>query len=248
MHAVSKTATDTLARAHARAARTWAARAGFEREAAGRFARMAARLEAVSAEPVVTGLARRAAADEQRHAALCEELAARFDGRPSTRRLHAAPAELGPSGLTVRERVLYEVVAMSCITETLSTAVLGEMRDRAVDARVRDVLSTILRDEVQHARLGWAHLAAERRRGPLRFVAEALPRMLDDTASDEIFRPGEPDADDVADTLRGLGALPRVVRRRSLVDALEQVVFPGLEALGVDAGGGRAWLTRRAAA
>lgn len=248
MHAVSGGAGDLRARAHARASRTWAARAGFEREAAGRFARLAVRLEATGAEPVVTALARRAAADEERHATLCDELAARFDGRPSPRRLNAGPAELGPSGLTVRERVLFEVVAMSCITETLSTAVLGEMRDRAVDARVREVLSTILRDEVQHARLGWAHLAAERRRGPLAFVADALPRMLDDTASDEIFRPGEPDDVDVAETLRGLGALPRVVRRRSLVEALEQVVFPGLEALGVDAGGGRAWLTRRHAA
>lgn len=235
-------------RARARAARVWAMRGRVEREAAARFARIATRLATVGAEPVVVDLARRACADEGRHASRCDELVARLRGRAAPLdTIHLPLPELGPGGLTPREAVLYEVVAMSCITETLSTALLGEMRDAAPEGRVREVLSEILRDEVQHARLGWAHLAAERRRGPQRFLAAALPRMLDDTASREVFQDGEPDAAAVGDALRGLGALPRGERRARLIETLEQVVFPGLESLGVDTDAGRTWLTRRLA-
>jgi hypothetical protein len=250
VHAVSAAAAhaEPSLRARARAARVWAMRGRVEREAAARFARIAARLAAVGAEPVVVDLARRACADEGRHAARCDELVARMSGRPApVETIHLRLAELGPGGLTPREAVLYEVVAMSCITETLSTALLGEMRDAAPEGRVRQVLSEILKDEVQHARLGWAHLAAERRRGPLRFLAEALPHMLDDTASPEVFEVGEPDAEAVGDALRGLGALPRSERRARLVETLEEVVFPGLDSLGVDTDGGRRWLARRLA-
>jgi hypothetical protein len=252
VHAVTEAGTGEpadRARARARGARVWAMRGRAEREAAARFARLATRLDAVGAEPIVVGLARRACADEGRHAVRCDELVARLSGRtapPET--VYLRLPELGPGGLTAREAVLYEVVAMSCITETLSTALLGEMRDAAAEGRVREVLSEILKDEVQHARLGWAHLAAERRRGPQRFLAAALPRMLDDTAGAEVFQAGEPDAMTVGDALRGLGALPRSERRARLAETLEQVVFPGLESQGVDAGAGRAWLARRLAA
>ncbi len=238
---------EALAIARRRAARVWAMRGRVEREAAARFARIASRLASVAAAPVVVDLARRAHADEDRHALRCDELVELLgDGSTSRRpRVAIELPEIAPSGLTFREGVLYEVVAMSCITETLSTALLGELRDATPEGRVREVLSEILKDEVQHARLGWAHLASERSRGPGRFLAEALPRMLEDTASSEVFQVGEPDAADVAEALRGMGALPRTERRARLAETLEQVVFPGLESLGVDASGGRAWLAER---
>jgi hypothetical protein len=217
-----------------------------EREAAARFARIATRLEDTGAEPVVTRLARQAAADEVRHAERCDELVARFGGRVVAPAPIALP-EIAPPGLTPRERVLFEVVAMSCITESLSTALLGNLREAADDARVREILSEILKDEVQHARLGWAHLAAERPKGPLAFVAEALPRMLDGTVGDELFREGEPDDADVGEALRGMGALGRAERRAALVETPDEGVFAGLEARGVKAWGGRAWLERRVA-
>jgi hypothetical protein len=235
-------------RSRRRAAANWAMRAGVELEAAARFRRIAQRLDATGAEPVVVSLAAQAARDEERHAARCVELVGRLDA-PRLPGVARAPVtdlpEIGPRGLSAREQVLYEVVAMSCITESLSTALLGEMRDAAGDDRVREVLGEILRDEVQHARLGWAHLAAERRRGPCGFLADLLPAMLEGTTSDEVFQAGEPDPADVGAALRGLGALPRAERRDRLGETLTSVVFPGLESLGVDASRGRVWLERK---
>jgi hypothetical protein len=105
-------------------------------------------------------MALRAASDETRHAEMCADLVEHFGGR-----LDAAPCgeppEVAPACLVLRERVLYEVVALSCITETLSAALLGAMVERATDVRVRETVQRILRDEIDHGRLGWAHFARE---------------------------------------------------------------------------------------
>ena len=55
----------------------WAFRARSEREAASRFGRLAAQLEAEDAAAVVVAMAKRAEDDEVRHVEICAELAAR---------------------------------------------------------------------------------------------------------------------------------------------------------------------------
>ena len=52
-------------------------------------------------------------------------------GRPDAAR-SGEPPEIAPARLVLRERVLYEVVALSCITETLSAALLGAARQAGV--------------------------------------------------------------------------------------------------------------------
>jgi hypothetical protein len=154
-----------------------------------------------------------------------------------------SPAEAAPSGLAPRERLLCEVVATSCITETLSATLLRAMLARAADARVRATVLEILRDEVQHSRLGWAHLAAERSRGYGALLADYLPAMLAGTVTNELFEAGEPSRED--DALAGRGALPRRERAELFAATMREVVFPGLERLGIDADQGRIWLSTR---
>ncbi len=223
--------------------KVWRSRQRFELEAGLRFARLAIELEQVGAHPTVVMQAQNAARDESRHAALCRSLAMHFGARDDT---HAprVPMRVAPSGLTPREAVLYEVIALSCVTETLSTALLGDLVERASDDMSRSALQSILKDEVQHARLGWGHLAAESRNGAANVVRDYLPAMLSATVKEgELFsRCPEPA---VAEELPALGALTRRQRRDIFCRVLNEVVFPGLEQFGVDASGGRQWLEAR---
>jgi hypothetical protein len=120
-------------------------------------------------------LAARASADEVRHAAHCADIlrSRRADvPPPETRLLFFGPRDLGPE-----QRLTYEVVAQSCISETESMATLVTLLDAARDAHLKHVLQELARDEVQHARLGWAYLAWARDRYDLSFLSAFLPAM-----------------------------------------------------------------------
>jgi hypothetical protein len=226
------------------AAGIWAFRARAEVEAAERFARLASRLSGVGARVEIVRMAESAASDEERHADLCADLVRHFGG-DARARAAAHPREVAPSGLTPRERVLYEVVALSCITETLSAALLGAIVEQALDDRVKQNVHAILRDEIEHGRLGWAHLSLEGARGEVRFLGDYLPAMLESTIDDEIFGEEGVASEPIETVLAGLGALSRADRRALFVETMLGVVFPGLERFGVDTGEGSRWLHRQ---
>ena len=228
--------------ARALAARAWRYRLGSELEAANHFRILASALGAADASGAVVGLALEAAEDELRHAELCRKLVTHFGGtvssQPTITSRRVAPAELG-----ARERLLYAIVALSCVTETLSTAILGELVDRASDSVAKQAMQSILRDEVNHSRIGWAFLAEEHARGANDCIGEYLPGMLSATVSDDLFAA---DAADLgAQELAGFGVLERGDRRRIVRETLDLVVFPGLERFGIDVQAGRNWLRER---
>lgn len=205
----------------------WASRARAEADAAGLFAHVARGLRAVDAHPTTVELAERAADDERRHQVVCAELAAHFGGPPA-----AVWSPVRPAGVPTRESVLLEVIGMCCINETVSTAVLGRMQHETRGAPAHEGITAILRDEVQHARLGWAHLAFEARRGPVDGVAGRLQELVDAAVRDLDEEPDVP----VDDALLRAGGLDRRTRVALLRDALKEVVFPGLVAYGIDVG------------
>jgi hypothetical protein len=232
-----------FAMARAAAARVWRYRYQMELEAAERFRGLALELASVGASEVVVGMARRASNDELRHAARCLDLVVHFGGKAGSPVVPDA-RPVAPRALDERERLLYEVVALSCVTETLSTALLGVLVERARDSVARSVLHSILRDEVNHSRLGWAFLAEEHARGARDCVSEWLSAMLKSTLSDELF--GAPsDASAIDRTLAGFGSLERAERQRIVRETLHVVVFPGLERFGIDTRHGRSWLEER---
>ena len=222
------------------AASLWAYRATVELEAAARFDRLAETAQREGAEPIVVELARGAGDDERRHHERCVELVEHLGGRWSAPlRITAQPVRSGLG--SARADLLYELVAMSCVTETLSAALLMEMRAAAADDLVRDVIHEVLVDEVDHSRLGWAHLAAESRRCSVGFLGDRLPAMLADTVAEELFGP---DAD-ASPELDGLGALSRGTRKAVFAATMLDVVFPGLRRFGIDTGAGERWLDER---
>jgi bacterioferritin (cytochrome b1) len=226
---------ETLAR------RLWENRLVSELEAAQRFSALVPTLATLGASKAVIAMVERAAADELRHADSCRDLVRHFGGAPDSSTQAVCLQPVAPPSILGRDRVLYEIVAQSCVTETLSTALLGELVTRARDPRCRQVMHSILRDEVNHSRLGWAYLAEEHARGLGDCVGPFLPSLLDATLGDGFF--SLPAAVGPQPTeLAGLGSLELSERQRIVRETLLQVVFPGLDRFGIDTALGRRWL------
>lgn len=233
-------ARDAIVRA--RVAGTWAFRTRAEIEASARFERMATELAAVGATAVVVRGANDAAADERRHRDLCAKLAAAWGVPDATN--HVPPrTRIGRSEMPARDRLLWEVVAVCCISETMNTALMTRCQEVAKDEAIRATLHELLTDEVNHARLGWAHLAAERAEGRGGFLGDVLPLMLEASVEPGFLEGTAPPA--WTDALYDYGELPGPELVQIYCDTMNVVVFPGFEAMGIDTAKGRAWLAQR---
>jgi hypothetical protein len=209
----------------------WAYRAGLELSAAQRFRRLAGRMDAVGLPAELVTIASRAADQELDHVELCASIAERFGAR----RELATPdvPEIAPEPFSPRDRVIYELVAFCCITETANASVVTAGADDIDDTAIRKAVRTILADEVQHSRLGWRFLASHPLDDAQRaWLADYLPDMLRGTVRDDLFKP-PPILGDEA-TMQKYGTLPVAGRRQAFLLGMRDVVFPGLARVGVD--------------
>jgi hypothetical protein len=142
-----------------------------------------------------------------------------------------------------RDRLLWEVVAVCCLGETMNTALMTRCFELCKDETIRAALHELLKDEVRHARLGWGHLAAERAAGRGEFLRDVLPMMLE-ASVEPGFLEGTLDAP-WCDALYDYGELPLKELVQLYRDTLDEVVFKGLESMGIDASKGRAWIATR---
>jgi len=148
------------------------------------------------------------------------------------------------TGVLAADRVLFHVVEMCCMSETLTGVYFTEMLARSTDLVAREAIESLLEDEIDHGRVGWAYLAARSRDGTLGGLAEALPAMLSRTFRGVLgSRKAASDEDDPRlETCGYLGArVGADVYRRALRD----VIVPGLEQLGVELRPSRALLQER---
>ena len=222
----------------------WAARHGVETGAALRFGSLSRRLWEAGAPEALVELSARASRDETRHASRCEDILRARKAPvppPETRVLEYAPLEL-----TREQRLAYEVVAQSCVSETESMATLVTLLDAAHDEMLKNVLHELARDEVQHARLGWGYLAWARRRMDLAFLGPLLPRMAAGTAGPDLFRPAPPGTDEP--TLFHSGVVPHSERQRVYLETIDSVVIPGMVEHGVDTAPLQGWAEQQRAA
>jgi hypothetical protein len=218
------------------AGKAWAFRYWVECDAKARFSRLAEDLAEIRTPPPLVSMAVRASTDEGRHADYCGELAARY-GRP-VEPGPTEPAEIAPARLGFKKRVLYELVAV-CLAESESTVMLVALMGATKNEEMKRILREFARDEVAHAQFGWAVLASQKERTDLSFLSAWIPWMLRTTAGDSFKRPA-PGVED--DRVAEHGVLPYSMRRRVFVDTLNEVIFPGLETLGIDTSLSRAWL------
>src|SRR5690606_10324396 len=132
-----------------------------ERRVGDAFAVVRDALRRRGAASDLVALAERAIDDESRHEELSRVVASRFAGKEL-----AAPARLVLE-LPVHARASTElrdtlnIVGQCVFNETTASAYLERSLEHAKDGRLaKCALRELLSDEIDHARIGWAHLAA----------------------------------------------------------------------------------------
>lgn len=221
----------------------WAFRCKVELEADIRFARLSRRLAALGAPKLLVELSQRASEDERRHAMLCREVAREYGHAAAESVDEGDVPDIAPRRLSERQKVLYELVASCCITETESMSVLTTLLHAARGGWMKGVLQEIARDEVSHSRLGWAFLASEHSSTSVQFLGALVPDMLEGTVTEGLFAQAAPRFEDLE--LLQHGVLPHSTKREIFIQTLQDVVFPGLQFHGIDTEPGRAWLAER---
>ncbi len=228
----------------------WRHRMRQEHHSSAVFAGMLPQMIAANASADLKMCALRSSLDELRHAVLCGQVVRYLGGDPSVEApLLPAPIADHP-GIAWHEKVVRNLLFVGCISETIAVAVLSDERDHARDPHIEDVLRQLAGDESLHARIGWIHLRAawptlddEARARTNEYLAVALAyyerSVLDATRDAHVD-------DEVLAQARALGFAHGPACREIIYAAIDAVVVPQLDAIGLDGTG--AWKNRHAAA
>ena len=220
-------------------AATWNFRASAERSALRRFTRLYTELKETGAPDIVLEGVRDAIDDEHRHIGLCDALAQEFGwkGPPSD----PTPfGPIGPKAAPLEARLLYEMVAFCCVTETINASMMLEINRRAIAPEVKETIHAILKDELNHSKVGWAYLQWSRDKGRGDWLQEWLIQMFYGAGVEEIYEPDTSGRE--APHVQAYGELSFADRTEIFQAANRDVVLPGLERFGFDTSECRAWL------
>lgn len=228
---------------------TWRERMRHEHHSSCVFSRLLPQLIEAEAGLEYKTSVLRMAMDELHHAALCASVVRYLGGDPAIETsLVTEPLPEHP-GRSPRERLLRNVLFVSCLSETIATALLAEERERAREPRIARVVEQLSADESLHARLGWSLLGelgpsldAEERAGIGRYLPIALGSIEAKMHGAMPLGPALPAG--TQDELAALGSIGAVAAREILGACLEEVIVPRLEELGWPARS--AWKERRA--
>ena len=198
----------------------WFQRAKSERDAHHRFLQLSRDIQKHPTLFVLQEQLQQAAADEFRHIGLCAAQVHRFGGKE----LHSY-AGFQPF---FPEHPLRELVVLFCIMETINAALLVEAKEHIADSVLRSTCHDILKDEVQHARIGWAalSLSSEEEREDVWkhllsiFRCAGIQIVLQETSMEQ--------------HLPDWGVFGRASRLRMLDQTMETVIFPGFWSLGLN--------------
>ena len=229
------------ARQRALVADTWDFRASAERSAELRLTRLHRELVATEAPTPLCELAMSAREQERRHIGLCDALARRFgwSDEPSEPTAHGP---IGPSERGLEDRLLFEMVAFGCVTETVNVAMLVTVSRQVADPGVRETVASILKDEVSHSQLGWGYLQYAFESRSIAWLSAWLPQMFAGAGVDEIY---QPDADERnVPELAHFGELSFAQRVEIFRAVAADVILPGFERVQLDTGPCRRWLSR----
>lgn len=207
--------------------RHWANRAQSELTSGVVFANISLALLAQGVTPELGFLAARAHSDEVRHAEICRRVAMRYLGAELPFPRPRAVAKPSPTPSQARLAATLHVVANSCFNESIAMVFLRTCLAQAEHELVRLALRELMREEVDHARLGWAHLSSDAvTEADRAAVARAVPGFVADMRT--LWLDGAP-----AEVPRGHGVLERADLERVVEEALADLILPGLEHCGV---------------
>ena len=167
---------------------TWARRAEACARKHLRFAALAPAVTAHGAPKGIGDLCHRAAEDARKHGAQCIKLAQSFGVEVNVDGI-SRPGPLAPPTLHIDRRILYEMVAVSCIDETLSGAMLGQIYQRSKYPPIRLAAHMMFSDGVWHSRAGWGYLGAVQQGQSVGWLSMYLIDLLERTSEHEIRKP-----------------------------------------------------------
>jgi hypothetical protein len=218
----------------------WQRRMVIEHHSAAVWSSLVPQLIAAGATLDFKLAALKAAQDELYHAALCGELLLALGAEPVAQ----TPLELRPlpahGDCAPIARVLRNAIFIGCMAETVAVALTSEERQLATQPFVSAMLDQVHADETTHARFGWALLAAELPTldAAARHDVEAyLPYAFAHLEADLFHKiPAQPAPEAaLAAELAALGVSENNAARTLVVQTVEAVIVPQLEALGLTA-------------
>jgi hypothetical protein len=215
----------------------WWMQAATELRVATSFAVVHEALDTLGAEPSLVTLAARAVDDEHRHRALCLTLAERYAGR-ALEPPPALPPQRPAHALASSEderRVLF-VIGQCALNETFASAYLTTAHRGATSPLARAALNELLRDEIDHARLGWAYLStlsAQRR-------ASISDWLLPLTVAN--LREWRTSAASHTEAHEAHGVPRAEAVRAALDEVVREVLVPGFARAGLDVRGLERWI------
>jgi len=223
--------------------RTWSQRLQVEHRSSMVFAQLAHQLVEAAAYLDEQSVMLRMALDELRHTATCARVLTAL-GEPSPPPL---PTEqlARHAGVSPEERALRNVLFTTCLSEMVACSRFVATLDHTTDPTMRDVLRSLLADEVLHGRFGFHYLEARRdlltsdeplRRSLERFLVHAFAILERELAPLPPHRPSTPHE-------LAFGLEDPAIARDVFYGTLTHAVVPGLSQLGLDAE--RAWHDRR---
>jgi hypothetical protein len=214
-----------------RLAAIWQKRGGLELRVAAGFSALGIELFEHGTAPAVYEIIAQAVRDEVHHAQISIEMAAKYRGDapawPAPEPLHIPPFAPTKGAM---HATLY-VIAMCCINETVACGVLEAALAQAKSPLARAALSTILADEIDHARAGWAHLASPWVTPEMK---RELPSWLHRLHSVKLRELVEDDAPLPGEDFAAHGMLSRRRSREVVHATLVDVMFPGFRRAGID--------------
>jgi hypothetical protein len=225
-------------------AELWSGLAVGEYASIGLFAEIAAGLTFTGAPFDFVFAATQVSGDEARHAEYCVRAASLFVGGAPAIQVPAEGLHAKLAPLVDIEEVDFAMLQYVAFSETLATALLTECKRRARDRLSRALFTSLLSDEIHHARLGWYYAA---HRSPLWTPGERQ-QLADRTAEyvlgvEEEFWIGRDAPPSATRSARALGILDSKTQRAVIRDAMENEIVPAFDALGF--GASRTWPLRR---
>jgi hypothetical protein len=217
----------------------WRSRAHNELVTSAVFAQLHAELRLFGAAEEVLTLAARAVDDEAFHSELCRLTAELYLGEPVA---ISAPSPAPPPAFPVCsprvQRALFAALH-SAVNETLAVTYLSACLADAQSEAPRRVLKQLLSDEVRHARIGWAVLASPRLSSQDRdAIASFMPALLDLCVGTWL---ADNEAEYPDELATGHGCITHTSIARTIDAALDDVILPGLEHVGIDARAAQLW-------
>jgi hypothetical protein len=188
--------------------------------------------------------ATRVPTDEIRHADYAVRMASLIAGKDVRLPVNRTGLEKRWREPVDQERLDYLMLEVAAVSETLACALLSACLERARDACLHALFSSVLSDEVHHARIGWYYLSwrspqwtrAERQR-----VADRAGELLVNV--EPRFWRGRDAPRSASKAARALGVLESKGQRQAVRSVMENEIVPALDSFGL--GASHAWRVRR---